>query len=114
MNLKNIVTAICSLLFFMIGTDKFLAFLDPPCSLMSTISPAIWKGLGVLQLAAGVLIWLPRFSKYVIGFFFVFMLFFAAVHLTQRTYDVGGAVFMALLLGLLLWNPGFMQVKKQA
>lgn len=112
MNLSNILIGICTLLFLMVGADKFLMFLEPPCSLMGSISPIIWKGLGVLQILGGVLIWLPQFRKYVIGFFFVFMLAFTIVHLTQGTSDVGGSVFMAILLGLLIWNPSFIRSKK--
>lgn len=85
--------------------------LEPPCSMMGSISPIIWKGLGVLQLAAGILIWLPKFKKYVVSFFTVFMLIFTIVHLINNTYDFGGAVFMAVLLGLLAWSPSFIRSK---
>lgn len=108
MTIRNAIIAVCSLLFLMVGADKFLAFLEPPCSLMESIPAAIWKVLGVLQLVAGILIWSPKYRKYVAGFFTVFMLFFTIVHLTQGTTDVGGAAFMAVLLGLLVWNPGFL------
>ncbi len=77
MNLKTIITAICSLLFLMIGADKFLLFLEPPCTMMNHISPIVWKALGGLQLAAGVLIWFPKFRKHIAGFFAIFMLVFA-------------------------------------
>ena len=109
MNISKAIIAICSLLFLMVGVDKFFAFLEPPCSLMGSISPIVWNILGVLQIAAGILIWLPKFRKYVVGFFFVFMLVFTLVHLTQGTYDVGGSAFMAVLLGLLVWNPAFLK-----
>lgn len=112
MNIRNVIIAIISLLFFMIGSDKFLSFLEPPCSLMNNIPPTAWKTLGVLQLAAGILIWLPKFRKHIIGFFFVFMLVFSTIHLINNTYDVGGAAFMAILLGLLVWNPVFLKGKK--
>jgi len=108
MKIITIITAICSLLFFMIGADKFLSFLEPPCSLMGNISPIIWKGLGVLQLAAGILIWMPKYRKYVAGFFLGLMIFFTIYHLTANTYDIGGSVFMAIMLALLVWNPGFL------
>ncbi len=109
MNITNVITAICSLLFIMIGLDKFLFFLEPPCSLMNSISPAVWKLLGVMQLAAGILIWLPKFRKYVAGFFVVFMLVFTGYHLVENTYDIGGALFIAVMLGLLVWNPNFLR-----
>jgi len=86
----------------MVGADKFFAFLEPPCSLMDSLPTALWYTLGCLQLASGVLIWLPRFRKYIVGFFFVFMLLFIIIHLINATYDIGGSVFMAILLGLLL------------
>ncbi len=108
MNITIIITAISSILLFMVGADKFLLFMEPPCSLMNGISPTIWKGLGVLQLLGGVLIWMPKYRKYVAGFFIVFMLFFTSYHLMEGTNDVGGAVFMAALLGLLVWSPSFL------
>jgi len=107
MNISNVVTAICSLLFFMIGADKFLNFLEPQCSLMNTIPPTIWTILGILQIAGGIFIWVPKFRKYVAGFFFLFMSFFIAYHLINKTYDIGGAVTMAVLLFIILWNPNF-------
>jgi len=103
----NIITAICSLLFFMIGSDKFLSFMEPPCSLMSSISPIVWKSFGVLQIAAGIIIWFPKFRRYVAGFFIVFMLIFTIYHLVENTYDIGGSIFIAVMLGLLVWNPSF-------
>jgi len=39
------------------------------------------------------------------------MLFFTIFHIVENTYDVGGAVFMAFLLGLLVWNPAFLKGK---
>ena len=111
MNLQKIIIAICSLLFLMIGIDKFFLFMEPPCTMMDKVPSSIWKFLGLLQLAAGILIWLPKFRKYVAGFFVVFMLFFTIIHLINNTYDVGGALFMAVLLGLLFWNPDFLNRK---
>jgi len=113
MNLTKVIIAFCSFSFFMIGADKFLAFLEPPCSLANSIPTTAWQILGVLQLAAGVLIWLPKFRKHITGFFAVFMLVFTIVHLTQNTYDVGGAAFMGFLLGLLSWNPSFLRGKNK-
>lgn len=107
MNIRNVIIAFCSLMFFMIGADKFFHFLEPPCSLENSIPTIIWSILGVLQLASAVLIWIPKFRKYVAGFFCVFMLIFSLVHLSQGTYDIGGSAFMAVLLGILIWNPSF-------
>ncbi len=76
------------------------------------IFPLVWKVFGVLQLLAGVLIWLPKFRKPIVGFFVVFMLVFTIVHVSQGTSDMGGSIFMAVLLGLVLWNPGFINGKK--
>lgn len=108
MNFTNVIVFICSLMFFMIGADKFIGFLEPPCSLENSISPIVWKIFGVLQIASGILIWIPKFRKFVAGFFAVFMIVFSIVHLVNNTYDVGGAAFMAVLLALLFWNPGFL------
>ncbi len=111
MNIRLILIAVCSLLLLMVGADKFLNFLDPPCSLMNTISPSVWKALGVIQLAGGIFIWFSKFRKFVAGFFVAFMLFFTIYHLTQSTYDVGGSSFIAVLLGFLIWDPRFIRGK---
>jgi len=108
MNLANILAGVCSFFFLMIGADKFLNFMQPPCSLMNEIPPLVWKVLGVLQVLAAFSMWMPKYRKPVAGFFFIFMLVFAAVHFSQGTKDVGGALFMATLLGLLTWNPKFL------
>ena len=113
MNITNIITAICSLLFFMIGADKFFSFLEPPCSLMNSVPAIAWTILGVLQLAAGILIWLPNYRKHVAGFFMVFMIVFSIIHLLENTFDIGGAASMAVLLGLLVWNPAFLRGRDQ-
>lgn len=114
MNISKILIAICSIFFLMIGADKFFSFLDPACSLEDKIPTVVWSVLGVLQLISGVLIWFPKFTKYVAGFFAVFMLVFTIVHLTQNTYDIGGSAFMGVLLGLLAWNPSFIQGRNAA
>ena len=111
MNAINIITAICSLLFLMIGVDKFFPFMEPSCSLMDYIPEIIWKVLGIIDLVAAVLIWHPTYRKYIAGFFFVFMLIFTGIHIAMGTYDIGGSIFMAILLGLLVWNPQFIQEK---
>ncbi len=107
MNITNVIIAICSFFFFMVGADKFFSFLEPPCSLENSISPIVWKIFGVLQFAASILIWLPKYRKYVAGFFSIFMLVFTVIHLMADTYDVGGSAFMGVLLALLVWNPSF-------
>lgn len=114
MNISNIIAGVCSLLFFMIGADKFLAFLEPPCSLEPSISPIVWKALGALQLAAGVLILFPKYRKAVAGFFTILMAVFIGIHLSHDTQDIKGAASMAIMLGLLYWNPSFMRGKSKA
>ena len=80
---------------------------------LRSLANVFWNGLMILlQIAAGILIWLPQFRKFVVGFFFVFMLSFSIVHLANKTDDIGGSMFMAILLGLLVWNPSFISGKK--
>ena len=108
MKIIYVIIAICSLFFFMIGTDKFFSFLDPACSLMDRIPFWIWKLLGVLQIVSGILIWWPKYRKYIAGFFLVLMIVFISAHLLNNTSDFGGAAVMAVLLGLVVWNPEFL------
>jgi len=114
MSIAKILIAIGSLMLIMVGVDKFLGFLQPPCSLESTIPVMVWKILGVIQIAGGILIWLPQFRRFVLGFFVLFMLFFTIYHITQGTYDIGGSAFMAVLFGFLLWNPRFIRGKQKS
>ncbi len=111
MNIYKVLIAIASLMFFMIGFDKFFGFLQPPCSLESNIPTQIWIMLGAMQLAAGVIMWLPKYRRPVAIFFTIFMTVFTIVHLVHGTYDIGGSVFMAVLLGLIAWEPKFLKGK---
>lgn len=113
MILRILITAICSLMFLMIGVDKFFPYLEPPCSLANTINPILWKVFGVLQLAAGIFIWKANLRRPIASFFCIFMLVFTLVHLLNGTNDVGGALLMAALLGLLVWNPTLIRNKKK-
>nr|WP_321237479.1 hypothetical protein [uncultured Psychroserpens sp.] len=113
MNILKIITAICSLLFFIVGFDKFFPFMDPPCSLIDNIPKTFWKVLGSFQLAAGILIWFSKLRRYVAGFFVLVLLFFTIYHLKENTYDIGGSIFMAVLLGILVWNPTFLKGKNK-
>ena len=108
MKLINMVIALSTILFLMIGVDKFIPFLEPRCSLADEISPWVWKAFGILQLLAAALIWAPKFRKPIAGFFFAFMLGFITLHLWVGTYDIGGAMFMTFAMGLLLWNPAIL------
>lgn|GEM_PF-1380163 len=114
MNIATVITAFCSISFLMIGADKFLGFIEPPCSVMNNFSPLVWRGIGVLQLAGSILIWIPSLKKYIAGFFVVFMLGVSTYHLINNTTDIGGAVGIAVLLGLLVWNPRFIRGKDAA
>lgn len=111
---SKILTAICSFFFFMLAADKFLNFLDPPCSLMNQVPAALWTTLGILYPIAGVLIWFPKFRRPVAGIFMVLMIGFSLYHLSQSTYDIGGSSFFAILLALLVWNPSFLRSKRNA
>lgn len=113
MTISDFIAVICSMMFFMIGFDKFYAFLEPPCTLQASIDPSDWKIFGIMQVAAGILIWFPQIRRYVAGFFTIFMLVFTVYHLSAGTSDIAGAIFMAVLLGLLTWNPQFINGKKK-
>jgi hypothetical protein len=106
-----IIIGFCSFFFLLIGIDKFMSILEAGCSLQHEIPGPVWKVLGVIQLFSAFLIWSSKYRKYIAGFFFVFMLIFIAVHLSQQTYDIGGAALMAVLLGVLVWNPSFLSAR---
>lgn len=112
MNIPNILAGLFSAMLLMVGADKFLNFLQPPCSLMDTLNPTIWKVLGVIQIIGAILTWLPKYRKTVAFFFLGFMTFFTVYHLINETYDIGGSVFMMVLSGLIAFNPGFLRSKK--
>ncbi len=105
MNGIRIITSLISISFIIIGADKFLHFIEPPCSLMSAIHPIIWKSIGIVQIIAGVLIWAPKYERFIVGFFCVFKGVFSLVHLSLGTYDVAGSLFLFALLAVLIWKP---------
>lgn len=110
MNLiAKILTGLATVMLFMVGSDKFLKFLQPPCSLEASIPTPIWSLFGVLMIASGILIWLPKFRRPVLIFFCLFMLTFTIIHLINGQSDIGGSLFMGVLLGLLVWNPKFLR-----
>lgn len=111
MKIINVIIALASIMFLMIGIDKFFPFLDPPCSLENSISPVIWKTFGVLQIAAAFLLW-TKWKKLVALFFILFMLCFSVYHISHNTYDIGGALFLAFQLGIIYWNPSFLGGKE--
>lgn len=113
MNLSNILAGIFSAMLLLVGVDKFLNFMEPPCSLMDTINPTMWKVLGVIQIAGAILTWLPKYRKTVATFFLGFMSFFTVYHLINGTYDIGGSVFMMVLSGLIAYDPEFLRGKKR-
>jgi len=78
---------------------------------MGNVSTTVWYLLGVMQFAAGILIWRPKYRRFVAGFFVVFMLVFTFIHISNNTSDYGGALFMAGLLALLAWDPRFIRGK---
>lgn len=112
MNLEKIIVGIVSLLLLMIGIDKFLGFLEPPCTLMEDIPSGIWMAIGVVQVLAAILIWQPKFRRTIAGVFVALMIFFIVKHLMSNTTDIGGAAFMGILCALLLWSPGFLRGAK--
>ena len=111
MYLRNIILTYLSFTFVMVGADKFLDFLEPPCSLMESVPTTIWYILGVLQIISGILLWMPKYRKYLAGFWMVFMFIFTGVHLSQNTTDYRGALIMGVILGVLVWNPSFIRGK---
>ncbi|WP_460218287.1 hypothetical protein [Psychroserpens sp. MEBiC05023] len=76
--------------------------------MINNVSTTLWKILGGLQLAAGILIWFTILRRYVAGIFIIILLFFTTYHLRENTYDIGGSIFMIVLLGILIWNPKFL------
>ncbi len=111
MNVENILFVLLSLLLIGVGFDKFHPFLEPPCSLEAKMPVLAWKSIGIMQLIIAILVWQKKIRQYLLGFFLVFMLFIIGVHLLTNTYDIGGALCMAGLSGLLVWKPKFIKVK---
>jgi len=109
----KLIVGFCSISFIMIGADKFFHFIQPPCSLEESIPAMLWMTIGGLQFISGILIWSSRFRKPLVGFWMVFMLVITVVHLALGQSDVGGAVFLAILMALLVWNPSLLRLKKQ-
>lgn len=107
----KIVTGILSVLLIMVGADKFLAFLTPPCSLMTDVPPLLWKFIGVVQILSAILVWNPKFRKNIAWLLLGLMVYFSVRHLAEGTSDIGGAVFLGVICILMIWSPGFLRPK---
>jgi len=103
MKLNLIVLAGFSLIMFMIGLDKFFNFLEP-CSLLEEVPDTLWKVIGALQLVSAVLILSPKFRKTIAGLFFGLMIYFIYKHLSIGTFDIGGAIFMAIICLIIFFD----------
>jgi len=104
MNINKVIVAIFSLLLIMVGIDKFFPYL-PPCSLLADVNPMVWRGVGVLQLTAGLLVWNKKFSKPIALIMLGVMIYFIIRHLVDKSLDIGGAAFMAVLAINIIADP---------
>ena len=80
---------------------------------MSKVSPILWKTIGGIQIVAGILIWSAKIRKYIAGFMLAILIYFTLYHIIEKTSDIGGSIFMALLLAIIVWNPSALRKKIQ-
>lgn len=104
MYINQIITGLFSIMLLMIGLDKFLVFLEQ-CSLFSSINPTTLKVIGITQILMGISVWNVKWRSSVAWLILGLMVYFIIRHIVEGTYDIGGAVFMALISILIIWDP---------
>lgn len=80
-----------------LGVDKFFQFIPLSCTLMIDASKSLMYGLGVIEVGLGILLLLGKFTKFILIGVCLLMVWAIVMHLVSETYDIGGAVFLAIL-----------------
>lgn len=96
-NLKKYLEYFIALNLIILGIDKFIGFIPESCSLMGVGSSLMWKLTGVIEILLGVLLFLGRYTNFILGFIIGLMLWAILMHIVNGTYDIGGAIFLAIL-----------------
>lgn len=81
---------------FILGLDKFLKLMPLSCTLLTDTSNSIMYGLGVVEVVLAVLLFAGKFTKTILIAVVLLMVWAIVMHLMADTYDIGGAVFLAV------------------
>jgi len=105
-NLKRYIIYFIALNLIILGLDKFLKLMPVACTLMTDASDTILYIIGGLEIVLGILLFLGKFTKGILIAVVLLMLWAIGMHLINETYDIGGAVFLAVVafIPLLLKN----------
>jgi len=95
--LKKYLIYFIALNLIVLGFDKFFTFIPETCSLMTDLSKPFSYTIGIIEIMLGVLLFLGRFTKAILIFVILLMVWAIAMHLKAQTYDIGGAIFIAVL-----------------
>ena len=102
---KKYLIYFISINLFILGLDKFLKLMPLSCTLLTDASESLMYGLGVIEILLAVLLFLGKFTKTILVVVVLFMVWAIVMHLMADTYDIGGAVFLAVLSTVLLVLP---------
>lgn len=80
-----------------LGVDKFFLFIPLSCTLLVDASKSMMYGLGVVEIGLAILLLLGKFTKSILIGVCLLMVWAIAMHFISGTYDIGGAVFLAIL-----------------
>jgi len=99
-SLENMLQILFAVFCIVFGIDKFLEFL-PTCSLTNHIPQSGMMVTGILEIILGIALLLKKYTFTALRLVTGIMLGGLILHLMTGSYDVGGAVFGAVL-GLIL------------
>lgn len=81
----------------LLGLDKFFAFIPESCSLLIDIDYNIKITIGIVEIILGLCLFTRKFTRSILIFVVILMLLAVYSHIQSNTYDIGGALFLAII-----------------
>ena len=95
--IKKYVIYFIALNLIILGIDKFFTFIPAACSLLTEATTSMSYSLGVIEILLGILLFAGKFTKTILIFVVLLMISAIIMHLMNDTYDIGAAIFMAII-----------------
>lgn len=102
-NIKRYIIYFIAGNLIILGIDKFTRLMPLACTLMEDASDNMLYAVGVIEVVLGILLLLGKFQKAILIAIVIFMLWAIVMHLMSGTYDIGAAIFLAIVSAIPLF-----------
>jgi len=103
--IKKYIIYFIALNLLVLGMDKFFLFIPDSCTLLVDAPKSMLYTLGVIEVVLGILLCLGKYTRTILVAILVLMISAIVMHMVNDTYDIGGAVFLILLVLIPLMLP---------